>query len=82
MCISLVIHGQFERDIETEHFIHLIGVESYVTERKILEIKNEISTDETMQLLVREIQSEWPENKVLTPVWQYRATSNTPTEMN
>jgi hypothetical protein len=63
-----VIHEQFERDIESEHFIHLMSVESYVTDRKIQEIKDEISTNETMQLLVRQIQTGWPESKVLVPV--------------
>ncbi len=62
-----IIHEQFERDIETEHFIHLMSVESYVTDRKIQEIKNEISTKETMQLLVRQIQSGWPEKKIVDP---------------
>jgi transposase InsO family protein len=63
-----VIHEQFERDIESEHFVHLMSVESYVTDRKIQEIKDEISTNETMQLLVRQIQTGWPESKVLVPV--------------
>ena len=62
------IHEQFERDIESEHFIHLMSVESYVTDCKIQEIKDEISTNETMQLLVRQIQTGWPESKVLVPV--------------
>ena len=35
---SDVINEQFERDIETEHFIHLMSVESHVTDRKIQEI--------------------------------------------
>ena len=63
-----VIHEQFERDIESEHFIHLMSVESYVTDRKIQEIEDEISTNETMQLLVRQIQTGWAESKVLVPV--------------
>ena len=45
-----------------------MSVESYVTDRKIQEIKDEISTNETMQLLVRQIQTGWPESKFLVPV--------------
>ena len=46
---------QFERDIATEHFINLMSSESYVTDRKLTAIQEEIKTNETMQLLVQQI---------------------------
>ena len=46
---------QFERDIATEHFINLMSSESYVTDRKLTPIQEEIKTNETMQLLVQQI---------------------------
>ena len=45
---------QFERDIAAEHFIHLMSSESYVTDRKLKSIQEEIKTNETMQLLVQQ----------------------------
>ena len=59
---------QFERDIAAEHFIHLMSSESYVTDRKLKAIQEEIKTNETMQLLVQQIQSRWPENNSLLPM--------------
>lgn len=59
---------QFERDIATEHFIHLMSSESYVTDRKLTAIQEEIKTNETMQLLVQQIQSGWPDNSTLLPM--------------
>ena len=59
---------QFERDIAAEHFIHLMSSESYVTDRKLKAIQEEIKTNETMQLLVQQIQSGWPENNSLLPM--------------
>ena len=38
---------------------------SYVTDRKLKAIQVEIKTNETMQLLVQQIQSGWPEKTTL-----------------
>ena len=59
---------QFERDIAAEHFIHSRSSESYVIDRKLTAIQEEIKTNETMQLLVQQIQSSWPDNSSLLPM--------------
>ncbi|CAB4030046.1 Hypothetical predicted protein [Paramuricea clavata] len=56
-----IIPEQFEEDVTSERFIHLMSSESYVTDRKLQAIKDEIHTNETMQLLVKQIQYEWPD---------------------
>lgn len=58
---------RFERDIESEKFIHLMSTKSHVTDRKLLEIKKAIENDETMQLLIQWIHKGWPENKQQVP---------------
>ena len=58
-----ITDDQFERDIAAEHFIHLMSSESYVTDRKLKAILGEIKTNETMHILIQQIQSGWPENK-------------------
>ena len=62
-----IIPEQFEEDIASERFIHLMSSESYVTDRKLQVIKDEIHTNETMQLLVQQIQYGWPDHKILVP---------------
>ena len=62
-----IIPEQFEEDIASERFIHLMSSESYVTDRKLQVIKDEIHTNETMQLLVQQIQDGWPDHKILVP---------------
>ena len=61
-----IIHEQFE-DIASERFIHLMSSKSYVTDRKLQAIKDEIRKDKTMQLLVQQIQDGWPLHKILIP---------------
>ena len=63
-----IVSEQFERDIDSEHFIHLMSSESYVTDRKLREIQSEIATNKAMQLLVKQIQSGWPQQQSLIPV--------------
>ena len=46
----------------------IMSSESYVTDRKLKAIQVEIKTNETMQLLVQQIQSGWPENNFLHPM--------------
>jgi hypothetical protein len=43
-----IVSEQFERDIDSAHFIHLMSSESYVTDRKLREIQGEIATNEAM----------------------------------
>ena len=62
-----IIPEKFEEDIASERFIHLMSYESYVTDRKLQAIKDEIHTNETMQLLVQQIQDGWPDHKILVP---------------
>ncbi|CAB4045661.1 Hypothetical predicted protein, partial [Paramuricea clavata] len=62
-----IIPEQFEEDIASKRFIHLLSSESYVTDRKLQAIKDEIHTNETMQLLVKQIQDGWPDHKILVP---------------
>ena len=62
-----IIPEQFEEDIASERFIHLMSSESYVTDRKLQTIKDEIQTNATMQLLVQQIQDGWPDHKILVP---------------
>ncbi len=62
-----IIQEQFEEDIASERFIHLMSSESYVTDRKLQAFKDEIHTNETMQLLVQQIQDGWPDHKTLVP---------------
>ena len=62
-----IIPEQFEEDIASERFIHLMSSESYVTDRKLQTIKDEIQSNATMQLLVQQIQGGWPDHKILVP---------------
>ena len=62
-----IVHEQFEADIGSERFVHLMSTESYVTDRKLQAIRSEVSTDQTMVLLQRQIQTGWPEHKSLVP---------------
>jgi hypothetical protein len=58
---------QFERDMNSERFIHLMSTASYVTDRKIEAIKTEILQDETMQTLREQIEKGWPEHRSFIP---------------
>ena len=58
---------QFERDINSECFIHLMSSESYVTDRKIAAIRSEILRDESIRQLCSQIQQGWPEHRSLVP---------------
>ncbi len=60
-----ILQEQFEEDIASERFIHLMSSESYVTDRKLQAIKDEIHTNETMPLLIQQIQDGWPDHKIL-----------------
>ena len=62
-----IIPEQFEEDIASERFIHLMSSEFYVTDRKLQTIKDEIHTNATMQLLAQQIQDGWPDHKMLVP---------------
>ncbi len=62
-----IVHEQFEADIDSERFVHLMSTESYVTDRKLQAIRSEVSTDQTVILLQRQIQTGWPERKSLVP---------------
>ena len=63
-----IIPEQFEEDIASERFIHLMSSESYVTDRKLQTIKDdEIHTNATMQLLAQQIEDGWPDHKILVP---------------
>ena len=62
-----IIPEQFEEDIASERFVHLMSSESYVTDRKLQTIKDEIHTNATMQLLAQQIQDGWPDHKILVP---------------
>lgn len=72
-----VTQEQFEDDIDTERFIHLMSSESYVADRKLQAIQSEIRSDATMQLLQAQIQSDWPEHKSLIPADLHPYTTNT-----
>ena len=54
-----IIDKLFERDMSSE---------SYVTNHKLKAIQEEIKTNETMQVLIQQIQSGWPENNSLLPM--------------
>ena len=41
--------------------------QSYVTDQKLQAIKDEIRADETMQLLMQQIQNGWPDHNILVP---------------
>jgi hypothetical protein len=58
---------QFERDMNSERFIHLMSTASYVTDRKIAAIKAEIRQGETMQTLREQIEKDWPEHRSFVP---------------
>ena len=58
---------QFERDMNSDRFIHLMSTASYGTERKIAAIKTEIREDETMQTLREQIEKGWPEYRSFVP---------------
>ena len=64
---SEIVHEQFEADIDSERLVHLMSTESYVTDRKLQAIRSEVSTDQRMVLLQRQIQTGWPEHKSLVP---------------
>ena len=58
---------QFERDIKSEKFIHLMSDTSYVTDRKLDEIKKHVTQDITMQLLIQQNDTGLPTRKSLLP---------------
>ena len=58
---------EFESDIEAEKYVHLMSTEGYVTDRKLLDIKREIESDETMQQLTLMIQQGWPSSRKDVP---------------
>ena len=83
---SSIEEEQFERDIHSERFIHLVSTESYVTNRKIAAIKAENRDDETMQQLRDQINQGSPEQKslvpaVLQPYFPYRHDLTTDDEL-
>ena len=55
-----IIYEDFERDIDSEKFIHLMSKQSYVKGEKTEEIRNELASNSTMQLLIQQIKSGWP----------------------
>ena len=72
-----IIYEDFERDIDSENFIHLIARHSYVKDEKTEEIRNEIASNSTMQLLIQQIKSGWPSERSsvppeLKPYYPYR----------
>ncbi len=58
---------QFERDINSERFIHLMSSESYVTDRNIAAIRSEILRDESMRQLCSQMEQGWSEHRSLVP---------------
>ncbi|XP_046846780.1 uncharacterized protein K02A2.6-like [Xenia sp. Carnegie-2017] len=63
-----IVHEEFE-DIASERFIHLMSSKSYVTDRKLQAIKDEIRKDKTMQLLIlilTELKPYYPYREELT----------------
>ena len=53
----------YEKEMNDEKYIHLMSSQSYVTDRKLQEIKKHVAEDERMQLLVQQIQTGWPHHK-------------------
>ena len=43
-----IVHEQFEKEMDSEKFIHLMSSTSYVTDRKLKEIQEEIKDDENV----------------------------------
>ena len=62
-----IIAEQFKKDIESEKYIHLMSKTAHVTDRKQNEIKNESSSYESMQTLVKNICGGWPSDKTKVP---------------
>ena len=58
---------QFEQDMNSERFIHLMSTASYVTDQKIAAIKNENHHDETIRKLREQIENGWPEHRSMVP---------------
>ena len=62
-----IIYKDFERDIDSEKFIHLMSKHSYVKDEKTEQIRNEIASNSTMQLLIQQIKSGWPSERSSVP---------------
>ena len=76
-----IIYEDFKRDIDSEKFIHLMSKHSYVKDEKTEQIRNEIASDSTMQLLIQRIKSGWPSERSsppppseLKPYYPYRVS--------
>ena len=72
-----IIYEDFERDIDSEKFIHLMSKHSHVKDEKTQQIRNEIASNSTMQLLIQQIKSGWPSERSsvlpeLKPYYPYR----------
>ena len=72
-----IIYEDFERDIDSEKSIHLMSKHSYVKDEKTEQIRNEIASKSTMQLLIQQIKSGWPSERSsvppeLKPYYPYR----------
>ena len=63
-----IVHEQFEKEMDSEKFIHLMSSTSYVTVRKLKEIQEEIKDDESMQMIIQQIRSGWPDDKRHVPI--------------
>ena len=50
-----------------EKFIHLMSKYSYVKDEKTEQIRNEIASNSTMQLLIQQIKSGWPSESSSAP---------------
>ena len=61
-----IVEDDFEREMTEEKYIHLMSTKSYVTDRKLDEIKEHIQRDENMQLLIKQIRKGWPEDNRTT----------------
>ena len=72
-----IIYEDFERDIDSEKFIHLMSKHSSVKDEKTEQTRNEIASNSTMQLLIQQIKSGWPSERSsvppkLKPYYPYR----------
>ena len=72
-----IIYEDFERDIDSEKSIHLMSKHSHVKDEKTEQIRNEIASNSTMQLLIQQIKSGWPSERSsvppeLKPYYPYR----------
>ena len=58
-----IYEEDYEKEMNDQKFVHLMSTQSYVTDRKLQEIQQQIAEDQTMQLLIKQIRDGWPQHK-------------------